>query len=271
MKLLYGYNEEHAQPMPEGLSEEEAAKWDPFNGLDSLTEEKALEIFGEGHPIIGLEHTITMDRVKSVIQDFFSWMTAVREYRQIHDSYMELIELSEEKEIESLKEYRDKVEDPEKKEQIQKAVDLYYNRKYMDFLAEPLSDKQIGILVKAYSDEKKIGYWIERARVKLNQLKISPKVILEVAQFEKRFLPEEYHGQVNILLLHFINMVVYSDVYNKADSQRNKVVCMVFGLDKIIRNVWPAETRERIINNIITFEKQFVGKLPKPEEENVQQ
>jgi hypothetical protein len=268
MKLLYAYNEENRQPMPEGLSEEESIKWDVFNGLNSISEEKVLEIFGQEHCIIGVQHSVTVDRIKSAVLDFFSWMTSVKEYRQIHDGYMELIELGEEKEIEKLKQYTALEQDPAKKAQMQAAIDLYYNRKFLGFLAEPLQEGPLAILVKAFSDPKKIQYWLDRSRKKLGQLKISSKFILEISQFEKRFLPEEFHHQSNILLIYFMNLIVFSDVYDKKDPARNKVACMVFGLDKFIRGVWAPEVREVILNNIIEFQKQFIGKLPKKESTN---
>lgn len=262
MKQLHAYNEEHAQPMPLLLTEEEQAKWDRFNGLNSITEEKALEIFGNDHPIIGIEHTITIDRIKSVTQDFFSWMATVTEYRNIYNAYTQLIELQEEKEIETLKQFRDNEQDPEKKAKMAAAIDLYYSRKYLEFLAEPLSEEKINILVKAFSNENKIEYWINRSRTKLNQMKISSKFILEISQFEKRFLPEEYHHQNNIFLLYFMNLLVYCDVYDKKSADRNKVACLIFGMDKFIRNMWSSEIREKISNNMIEFQKQFLGKLP---------
>ena len=264
MRQLYAYNREHATPMPEGLSPEESVKFDVFNGLDGITEEKVLEIFGTEHPIIGVEHTITLDRIKSVTKDFFSWMDAVREYQQIHDAYMELIEAEEDQEIKKYENLIAIEEDPEKKQKMQAALDVYYNRKYLEFIAEPLDEKKIDVLVKAWTDEKKIQYWLERSRVKLGQMRINAKFILEISQFEKRFLPEEFHGQNNIFLLYFLNLVVYCDVYNKSDADRNKVACIIFGMDKFIRNVWAPEIREKILANMIEFQKQFVGKLAAP-------
>jgi len=264
MRQLYAYNQEHAEAMPSGLTQEESIKFDTFNGLNGIPEEKVLEIFGEGHPIIGIEHTITIDRLKSVTQDFFSWMSAIREYQQIHDGYMELIEVEEEKEIQKLKDLTAIEQDPERKAKMEASLKLYYNRKFMDFIAEPLDEKKISILVKAFSDETKIQYWIDRARVKLGQLKINAKFILEISQLEKRFLPEEFHGHNNIFLLYFLNLVVYCDVYNKSDADRNKVACIIFGMDKFIRNVWAPEIREKILANMIEFQKQFVGKLAAP-------
>lgn len=290
MKSLYQFNEEHRDPPPEGNDPDESTKgYDQFNGLNKISEEKVLEIFGKGHPIIAHYlnskpdpeiggslsvqydepvlnmHQVTIDRIKSVVMDFFNWLSARKEYSQIYDGYMRLIEAQEDDNLEALRLAAEKEEDPEKRIKMQESVELYYNRKYLDFLAEPLDEIVLDRLIKAFSDSAKIEYWISRARTRLKQLGISDKVILEISQFEKRFLPEEYHSQSNILLLYFLSVIAYTDAYDKKGDDRVKVVCMVYGLDKFIRNVWDNEIRERIMNNVIAFQEQFMGKLPKAE------
>lgn len=261
IKELYVYNSNNHTPMPEGLTTEEVDKWDKFNGLDSISEDKVLEIFGNDHPIIGIEHSITIDRIKSVVNDFYAWTSAVKEYQEINKAYLELIENKEAQEIERLEEYCKKEEDPEKKEKMQKSLDMYYSKKYLDFLAEPLDEKSIDRLVKMYSDEKKIKYLYERALEKLKQLKVSRQFINEIAQFEKRFLPEEYHKQYNIFLLYFMNMIVYANINDKSSNDRSNVYALIIGLDKFVRNLWDDESKERILSNMIEFQKQFLGKI----------
>lgn len=264
MKQLYQYNEEHKQEMPEYLTDEEKESWDHFNGLNDIPEEKVIEIFGEGHPIIGVMNTQTIDRIKSVTSEFFSWMAILKEYGQINKAYLELIEAQEEDQIAALKEVMNKEEDPEKKKKLSDSIDLYYNRKYLDFLADELTDKEIERLANAFKDEKKIEYWLHRAQDKLKQLKISSKIIAEISQFEKRFLDEKYHNQSNILLLYFLQTVTYAKCSEKNDADRNKVVCMTIMLDSIIRNNTTEEVRTRVLNNIMAFEDQFIEKLAKP-------
>ena len=262
MKQLYQYNEEHRTEMPEGLTEEEQEKWDRFNGLDNIPEEKVEEIFGEGHPIIGVMNTQTIDRIKDCVNDFFNWLSAMKEYRQIHDAYLELIEIEEQKNIDQLKVAIEKEEDPEKKAKMQESIDLYYNRKYLDFIAEELDEEDRDRLVHAFGNAKKIEYWLQRSRDKLKQLKVSEKIILEISQFEKRFLPEKYHPCSNMLLLYFMQNVIYSDMHDKNNAGRNKVVCMVFALDGIIRNTWTKENTDHVLDNIMKFLDQFIDLLP---------
>ena len=293
MKTLYAFNEKYRTPPPEGMTEDEMdeGKYDRFNGLDKLTEDDIHHIFGESHPILVYDlpkedvssvdvdstdleefqkkvisfHPATIDRIKSVVLDFFSWMGAIKNYRQVHDAYMELMEFQEDKELESLKIAADNEEDPEKKKKILETLEVYYSRKYLDFLAEELDKKNLDRLVSAFSDQQKIDYWIGKARSKLKQLGISEKFILEISQFEKRFLEEKYHHQSNILLLYFLSLIAYSDIYDKTGMDRAKIICFVFGLDRFVRNVWKSEIRERILNNIISFQDQFMNKLPKGE------
>lgn len=269
MKLLYKYNEEHREEMPDYLTEEQKNDWDRFNGLNEITEEAVLEIFGEEHPIIGVTHSQTVDRIKDVTSEFFTWLSTLKEYRQIHDAYMELVELQEEQNIKQLILRTEAEEDPDKKIVLQKAIDTYYNRKHLDFLAEEMDENTIDRLVNVFNDKTKIAYWLNRSQDKLKQLKISTKIILEISQFEKRFLPEKYHKLSNILLLNFMQTVIYCSCGDKNDVNRNKAVCMVLGLDRIIRDTANVETRERVLNNIMKFEDQFMDKIKAPTEDEI--
>lgn len=267
MKLLHQWNEQHREPMPEGLTEKEQEEWDLFNGLDSITEEEVIKIFGEGHQIIGVDHSQTIDRIKAVNGDFFGWLSCMKEYRQIHDAYLMLIEAEEEKNIEKLRLVAEAEQDPEKKAKLLDDVESYYRNKYLDFLADPMDKKDLDRLVKAFTDSKKIEYWLNRTRDKLKQLKISSNFILETSQFEKRFLEEKYHKCSNILLLYFMQTIIYCDAYDKKDVGRMRSVCMVFALDNFIRNQWKEDKKERVLNNVRAFCDQIIDMLPEPKEE----
>lgn len=261
MQMLYKYNEDHRDAMPEGLSEEEKENWDKFNGLNKISEEEALEIFGEGHPIIGITHELTIGRIKDVVGDFFSWLSALREYKQIHEAYIKLVELEEEHRINDLEEMLKKETDPEKISKMQKSLDDYYNLKYLNFMAEKLPEEDVDRICKAFYDEKKIEYWLKRSQDKLKQLKISSKAILEFSQFEKRFLPEKYHKLSNIVLLYFMQTLVYCDTGDKNNYERSKVISMVLGLDSVIRNTSESSIKETIVNNVMKLEDQFIDKI----------
>ena len=279
MKELYHYNEQHRDPPPpEALNEDGSLKemnelevvgedgnvlYNPFNGLLKITESEIDEIFGENHPLVStLAHSVTLDRIQSVIKDFFSWMTSSKEYRQIHDSYMSLIEEKEEHQIQKLIKLRDETEDGYKREELTKVIDFYYNRKHLGFLKDPLDEKELESVISAWSNEQKVGYWLKKSQDKLKQLNISAKFILEISKFEERFLIEPYHHQNNILLTYFVSKCAHINPYDRKDPDQNKIVSMVIGLDRFIRNQWKPEDREIILNNIISFEEQFLGKLP---------
>lgn len=260
MKQLYQYNELNRTEMPEGLSDEERDTWDRFNGLDNIPEDTVFEIFGEDHPIIGVDHPQTVDRIKYCVEDFFNWLAALKEYHEIHNAYLQLIDIEEDKNIEQLKLVADNEEDPEKKQKLQDSIKLYYNRKYLDFIAEELTDESKNRLVNTFNDGKKIEYWVNRTKDKLDQMKISPKFILEISQFEKRFLPEKYHKCSNMLLLYFMQTVIYST------NDNGKF--MVIALDNVVRKSWPQDKIDKVINNIISMLDQVIDLIPDQETNN---
>lgn len=266
MRALAVYNDEHKVPKTDEQTEDE---YDPLNGIDHITREEAIKIFGEGHPIIGVDDTHTLDRVKGACQDFYQWVFATREYQNIHDAYIRLLELQEEKEINKLREKALNETDEAKKEKMLASIEQYYNWKFLDFLAEELDDVTKKRLVNALSDEKKVEYWLNRTRDKLNQLKISQKFILEIAQYERRFMESKYHKCANCLLLYFMTLIIYSDTANKKDPSRTKVVCMVTAMDQIIRNQWSPERAERVKKNIAAFEDQLIDLVPEPPVEDI--
>ena len=106
-----------------------------------------------------------------------------------------------------------------------------------------------------------------KTRNKLRQLKISEKFILEISQFEKRFQSDKYHHQNNIFLLYFMNLIAFSNIDDVKDADRNKVVCIVFAMDRYIRNRWKDDIKQRILGNMIGFQDQFLGLLPKIKKE----
>ena len=72
-----------------------------------------------------------------------------------------------------------------------------------------MSDKTIKTLVDSYGDGKKLSYWMNRTQDKLKSMKLNSKFLLEISQFEKRFLPEQYHKMSNVFLEWFINYVTF--------------------------------------------------------------
>lgn len=263
MKALYKYNEEHRTPMPENLTKEEQDKWDHFNGLNDIPEEKVLEIFGEGHPIIGVQHSQTIDRIKSVVSEFFGYLSSLKEYKQVHEAYLMLVEENERNQIQQLKNIMEAETDPEKKAKMKESIDKYYDRRYINFITEPLDDNTIDSLVKGFSDKEKITYWLNRAQDKLKQLGISSRFILEISQFEKRFLAEKYHKLSNMILLYVIRLITYTDcARNSKDADsRNKIISIVMALDKLVQNRWSADDKEIIIKNLSAFLEQFIDNV----------
>lgn len=265
MRALYEFNLKNRDNPPEGKKEDDP-EYDRFNGLNKITEKDVVDIFGEEHAIIGITHEVTVDRIKGVMNDFFSWMNVLREYTNVHNAYLELIEFQEEAQIMKLKEIAENETDGEKKAIGLKAVEDYYRIKYLDFLRDELSEDTKNRIIEAFSNEKKVSYWIEKGREKLKQLSLSPKFILEISQFEKRFLDEKYHSQSNILLLYFLNMISYTNLAERKDPARSSIISLVITMDKLIRGLLKPEVKERVLFNVVGLEDQFVGKLPSNKE-----
>lgn len=261
MKALYDYNMKHATPVPDDISEDERNKWDHFNGLNEIPQEKVIEIFGTDHPIHGIQMDQTRDRIKLAIQDFFNWMISVREYKDIYNSYRQLLDVQEDTEIKKLKLIAERETDPEKKAKMEDGINKYYHQKNLGFLADTLDEEYINKTMKNFYDSKKLNYYIERAQDKLKQLKISTAFILEISQFEKRFLEEKYHNLSNILLLHFMQKIIFTNLGDKKNPERSQIVAMVMALDSVIGNRCSKESKEVILDNIRKFEDNFIDKI----------
>lgn len=259
MKALYEFNLNNRDPLPEAIPGDNSEKeYDPNNGLLKITEEDVIKIFGEDHPVIGITHDVTKDRIKAIMEEFISWMSILREYSNIHNAYMELIEFQEENEINKLKEIAEKETDEEKKKKALEGIEKYYYIKYFDYLREEVPELTKLHIIKAFHNENKVQYWIEKGRTKLKQLNFPQKFILEISQFEKRFLDEKYHSQNNLLLLYFLSTLNYTQ-FNSSDD-RSKAVSFVIMMDRFIRNQIKPEMKERILFNIIGLEDQFIDK-----------
>lgn len=267
---LTKWNSDHRTELTEDATDAEKEAYDPLNGIRSITEEAALEIFGKDSNVICFEHSVTVDRIDAIMHDWFSYASAMREYKQIHDTYMELMDLKEEKNMEQLRVAIENTEDPETKAKLQSAYDLYFNRKYLDFMAEPLDEKTIGHIINVLTDDKKTSYVMNRCKDKLKQCKISSKFILEISQFEKRYLEEKYWKCSQCILSYFMNLMAYSNASDKSDPDRTKAVCMVFALDGIIQGTWKDDRKDHVIKNLCAFLDQLIDKVPTKEEESVE-
>ena len=263
MRQIHQYNQNHKLPMPENLSEEEKKNWDILNGLDNLTDDDVANIFGHDHPLLKTgDHSLMIQRIKDATQDFANWIEILTEYRNLHNAYMELVDLEEEKNVEKLKALAENAKDEKEKARLLSNVETYYSNKYLDFLAEPLDESTRNVLIKAFTDEKKIEYWIKRTRDKMAKLQMSSKFILEIAQFETRFLGAKYAKANNMLLLYFLNIARYMVPEKANDLNTVKTSCMYIMLDKFITNANREEVKERVRNNIIAFEEQILPYIP---------
>lgn len=262
MKNIYDYNQRHVEAPPDDITEEERSNWDFLNGLNDMPDDAIFEIFGKEHPIYGVTMDVTRDRIKTSMQDFLDFLCAMREFKQIDAAYGVLIEDQEDKEINELKLIMEAETDPDKKANMKSIIDGYYYTKNIGFIAEPLPEEEINSTIKAFYDSKKIEYYIARAQEKLDQIKVSKGIILELGQFEKRFLEEKYHKLSCLLLLRFLRYVIFNNIKSDVPSQeKTNIVAFVMAIDGVARNAVPEARKQIILNNILAFEDQFVDRI----------
>ena len=268
MRQIFQYNQDHKLPMPENLTEEEKKDWDILNGLNDITDDKVMEIFGSDHPITQTgDHDLMVQRLKDATQDFANWISIMTEYKNLHNAYCQLVELEESKNIEKLKVMAENEPDEKKKEKMLASINEYNRNKYLDFLADELDESTIKVLINAFTDEKKVEYWLKRTRDKLSKININTKFILELSQFENRFLDAKYHKASNILLLYFMNIARYIVPDKNDDPNKIKTCCMQVMFDRFIRDTLDKEVKQRILNNILAFEDQMLPHVPEKKEE----
>lgn len=247
------YNSQHAEHKPEDWPED--TPFDAFNGIDKMTEEEAEEIFGKEAPIIGVTHDITKSRIKETLDDFYTWSSCMQEYHEVTNTYNELQELKEDAYIQELTNIYENETDPEKKAEMKKSLDEYHRMKTLTFIHDWLDDETIQRVKEMMHDSKKATYLINRGRDKLKQLGISQSFILEIAQYESRFMNQD-KSLDNVILSTFMNKIVYNSLVNDT-KLRSQAAAFVIGMDRMVRGNIKQELKDAINNNLITFVAKF--------------
>lgn len=271
IEKLTQFNIGNRDPKPETPVKDEAGneiQYDPCNGLLKLTEQDCIDIFGADHPIIGVTHELTLDRVHDAYEDFYNWSNALYEFREIDKAYVEYTDEKEAEQLKILQEAAKTEEDPVKAAAINDAITQYYNKIYLEFLTEPISSIRIDNIVNRLSNADKAQYILKRTTEKLRQMKISAQFIPEIVKFESTFLPEEYSVCDGVLLMYFCDLITYCDISNRKDNDRNNAIYLTVMIDRYIRNLLKPEVKEKIKNNIIEFENRFINLVPRSESDD---
>lgn len=260
MNALWVFNKNHVTPRTAAESPEE---WDEFNGILKLTSADAIEIFGKDHEFAkSLAMTGVIDIILSSFKDFINFVRFTHELQEADRGYRTLLELREENDMLKLKNVADNESDPEKKKVLMDSLDKVLSIKYLDYLRDPLPEKDIQRLVDAFGDEKTIDYWIKRSVKKLEQLRLTSKTILEISGFETICLPERYHKLSNMTLTYFMMSVTFADVApngnSKTKEESDRIVSMIIALDNVIRKVGSMDTINRIKGNVMAFLDQLI-------------
>ena len=261
LKLLADFNAEHCDPKADDVDE---SQYDRFNGLNKMTKEDVIRIFGDNSMIIDPDdHTKTIKTVKDIVESYFGWMTGMKQFKHLENTYMDLIEDNENAKMSELKKLAEAESDEKKKELMLKAYDEYYALKYLDYLSDPIDDFRMNIMCGQFTNADKINYLIERTKEKLTEMKFSSMFVLELSNFETRFLDPKYKDLNNVLLLWFLNKVVYGDMKDNKKKDKAMVISFVIAMDRFIRNRWSDEIKERILNNVIKLEDQMMEPILK--------
>ncbi|MDE7347673.1 MAG: hypothetical protein K2N48_13155 [Muribaculaceae bacterium] len=261
MKALYQFNQQNRDPMPDGLTAEQKAQWDFSNGIQKMTQEDMDKIFEPGHPIWGVDMTQTIDRVKQTFDEFVQWMSSVQELRKVTDAYAELGELYEEQQFAELRKIAEAETDPEKKATKLKAIDDYMDNKTLAFMAAPQKEEDINRILHALTDTRKVEYWLKRTGDKLKQVKIAGTFVPEIYGFEK-MLDEKYHKCKDIILLYFMQLIIYCDCHDPKSERRMQVLYFFRTMDAYIQNRLAPSVKEKTTQNLYAFLDQFIDKIP---------
>lgn len=256
MAKLIEYNNATRVPREEGQTDDE---YDDLNGLTGIPMERLEEIFGKGSKLFGVDHSQTIDRVRYAANLFEQLFMVLREYRQAEESFSEALDDSEKRSIEYLQRAAEDESDPEKRDRAKASLETYMKVKYLGFLTE-LSEADQGRIVSTFFNEQRLKYLLERGRNQLVRAKIPEMIILELSGFERRCLPEKYHGQNNLMLLTLLQLAGYGKPADNPEVKR-RISALTIGLDKLIRKQLTGEDLERTMSNVLAFEDMFVDQI----------
>lgn len=228
-----------------------------FGGIDTITEEQAIEIFGEDSPIIMPTFIdLTHDRIKSCFETWLQLDELSKEYRKITDEYSILVDEAQKQQIEMLKEAASNENDIGKKAILNKAINDYEDGVSLKWLSNKLTDKEIERIKSTANDEKRLKYIVDKAMKKMDSLNIARQFILQLNGFEKTYLDEKYFDNNGYLAIHIIEVIAFSDVYDK--NIKLKITVTALMIDKLMRKLITDEEREKILTNIKLFEDQLL-------------
>lgn len=256
MHAVAVFNRENITPPTEEQKEDLDERWDAFNGLDKLTDEELVKIFGEDHDIFGPTQEITIQRVKECYRDLYNWVSTMKQYQETYDDWLHFQEMVETEKMNELAQEIEKIEDEEEKKKAQDALDNYWYLRNLGFLANPdvINDDIKKRIVVAYNDKGRLDYIMKRSLDKLPRLSIPQSWMLELNNFEKRFMDSKYSSKDDLLLLLVLQMLAFCKTDDKNDLRGSYVHSILFGVDSIIRGTCNDERKSAMLSNIAAYE-----------------
>lgn len=261
MHAVAVFNRENITPPTEEQKEDLDEKWDAFNGLDKLTKEDVIRIFGEDHDIHGMTHEITIQRIKECYRDLYNWISTMKQYQQTYDDWLHFQEMVETEKMNELSQEIEKIEDEEEKKKAQDALDNYWYLRNLGFLTDPqvIDDDIKNRIVQSYNDKGRLEYIMKRSLDKLPRLSIPQSWMLELNNFEKRFMDSKYSTKDDLLLLLVLQMLAFCKPDDKGDPRGSFVHSILFGVDSIIRGTCNDERKSAMLSNIASYEDAILS------------
>ena len=131
--------------------------------------------------------------------------------------------------------------------------EFIFKRLYNDAIKESES------VIKAFFDEKRGSYVIDRYKKKITKFGFDEKLYKYFFNLEENFLDEKYHVFNNLFLFYYMRFVAYADPYNKTDKLY--VQSFTSALANMIYHKFNSTMEEqKFIHIIEKFEDFFVDK-----------
>lgn len=260
------FNREHiTPPTDEEKDKSNDKEWDPFNGISKMTDSDVVTIFGEDHAIHGPTHEITVQRIRECYQDLYNFVSCTKQYQETYDQWLQFQEMVEVEKMAKLKDAVDHMDDGEDKDEAQAALDNYWYLRNLGFLSDPevVTDDIKKRIAETYNDKRRLEYLMKRSLDKLPKISIPNAWMLELNNFEKRFMDSKYSQKDDLLLLLVLQMLAFCKTDDPSDKRGSFVYSILLGVDSVIRNICSEERKVAMLHNIAAYEDAILSLLDK--------
>ena len=137
-----------------------------------------------------------------------------------------------------------------KLEKMITALEDTQNFKFLFYRFEKNPKKEADAITKAYFDNHKASYIMERYLNKIKMFGYSKELFKYFFNIEENHLDEQYHPFNNLMLFIYMRMVAYADPYNKTDLM--KVQSLTGSFANLVYHKFDSTERENEFKKVIT-------------------